>query len=121
MNDTPQCPCASDFWPRVLAHVQNNVSLQCFETWFRPIVFAGCDAIGLHLTVPNELFKQSLLENYSAVLNEAIGKAAGAPLSFEVSLQAPQESARTRTPSESELALPVVKAAALEAPGNRQP
>ena len=121
MSHTPQNPCASDFWPRVLAHVQNNVSLQCFDTWFRPIVFVGCDESGLHLTVPNESFKQSLLENYSPVLNEAIGKAAGAPLVLQVSVPASQESAGTRARSESELALPVVKAAALETPSNRQP
>jgi len=121
MSNTPQNPCASDFWLQVLAHVQNHVSLQCFETWFRPIVFAGRDGSGLHLTVPNESFKQCLLENYSDVLNEAIGKAAGAPLVLEISVQAPQESASTSTLSESQLALPVVKAAALEAPSNRQP
>lgn len=120
MSEAPQNPCASDFWPRVLAHVQNHVGLHCFDTWFRPIVFVGCDESGLHLTMPNESFKQCLLENYSAVLNEAIGKAAGAPLALEVSVQAPQESASTSTLSEPELALPVVKAAALEAPSNRQ-
>lgn len=121
MSDTPQNQCASDFWDRVLAHVQNNVGRQCFETWFRPILFASCDGNGLHLTVPNDSFKQSLLENYSSVLGEAIGKTADAPLAFELSVQTRLESAAGNTRSESDLALPVVKAAALEAPGNRQP
>jgi len=121
MSNPPQNPWASDFWPQVLAQIQNHINPQGFDTWFRPIVFASCDGSGLRLTVPNESFKQCLLENYSAVLNEAIGKAAGAPLALEISVQAPQESASTSTLSESELALPVVKAAALEASSNRQP
>jgi len=121
MNDAPQNPCAADFWGRVLAHVQTHVGKQCFETWFRPILFAGCDGNGLHLSVPNGSFKQSLLENYSAVLGEAIAKTAAAPLAFEISVQTCPESAAGNTRSESDLALPVVKAAALEVSSHRQP
>ncbi|MBM4026761.1 MAG: hypothetical protein FJ280_15355 [Planctomycetes bacterium] len=121
MSDTSQNPCAEDFWDRVLAHVQNNVSKQCFETWFRPIGFSGRDGSGLHLTAPSEDFKQRLLENYSVVLVEAIGKAAGTPLAFEISAQACPKGADSDAPAESDLALPVVKAAALEAPSDRQP
>jgi hypothetical protein len=120
MSDTPQYPCSSDFWDRVLAHVQNNVGKQCFETWFRPILFAGCDGNGLHLTVPSEVFKQCLLENYSAVLDEAIGKAAGVPMAFAISVQTYTQSPSVNARSDSDLALTVVKAAALEAPANRQ-
>jgi len=121
MSDTPQYPYGSDFWDRVLAQVQNKLGQQCFETWFRPILFAGCDANGLHLSVPNEGFKQCLLENYSAVLDEAIGKAADAPLTFEVSVPASSQSPGVNARSGSDLVLPVVKAAALETPSNRQP
>ena len=120
MSDTPQNPCAADFWDRVLAHVQNNVGKQCFETWFHPILFAGCDGNGLHLTVPSEVFKQCLLENYSPVLDEAIGKAAGVPMAFVISVQTYPQSPGANARSDSDLALMVVKAAALEAPSNRQ-
>jgi hypothetical protein len=121
MSAAPQNPYAADFWDRVLAHVQNNVGRQCFETWFRPILFAGRDGNELHLVVPNESFKQSLLANYSAVLAEAIGKAAGVPLAFEISFQAYPERSPRDTTSKSEIALPVVKAAALEASSHSQP
>jgi hypothetical protein len=121
MSDLPQYPCASDFWDRVLAHVQNHVGPQCFETWFRPILFVGCDGNRAHLTVPSEVFKQCLLENYSAVLEEAIGQAAGALLAFEVSVpSSPQNTGSDERP-DSDPVLPVVKAAALEASSNRQP
>ena len=119
MSDPAQTPCASDFWERVLSHLRNNVGIQSFETWFRPILCAGRDENGVHLTVPNERFKRSLLANYSAALNNAIGQAAGVPLEFDVSVEAPQEVCAR--PSESDLPLPVVKAAALEPAGNRQP
>jgi hypothetical protein len=119
MSDKLQYPCASDFWGRVLAHVQNNVGRQCFETWFRPILFVGCDGSRVHLTVPSEVFKQCLLENHSAVLEEAISKVAGARLSFEVSVGGFSESPGSNERSDSDLVLPVIKAAALEAPSNR--
>jgi hypothetical protein len=119
MSDTPQNACASDFWERVLAHVQNTIGAHSLETWFRPIVFAGRDENGLHMTVPNESFKRALLAHYSGAIKEAIGHAAGAPLAFEVSPEAPQEG--SDQPSESDLPLTVVKAAALEVPSHRQP
>jgi hypothetical protein len=121
MSDTTQIPCASHFWDRVLARVQNNVGLQCFETWFQPISFVGCDGNRVLLTVPSEVFKQCLLENYSAVLDEAIGQVDGALLSFEISVQTSPQSPGANARSDPELALPVVKAAALEIPVNRQP
>jgi hypothetical protein len=119
MSAITQNPCASDFWARVLAHVQNNIGVHSFETWFRPIVFAGRDENGLHLTVPNESFKRALLAHYSAAIKDAIAHAAGAPLAFEVS--APSQEDSDPPSSESDLSLTVVKAAALEAPSDRQP
>jgi hypothetical protein len=103
-----------------MAHVQNNVGKQCFETWFRPLLFVGCDGNSVRLTVPTEVFKQCLLENYSAVLDEAIGKAAGASMAFVISVQTYPQSPGANARSDSDLVLTVVKAAALEAPSNRQ-
>jgi hypothetical protein len=120
MSDKPQYPCASDFWDRVLAHVQNSVGRQCFETWFRPILFVRCDGNRVHLTVPSEVFKHCLLENYSAVLDEAIGQVAGAPLSFDLSVPTSLQSPGSEERPDSDPVLPVVKAAALETSSNRQ-
>lgn len=119
MSATTQNPCASDFWERVLAHVQNNIGAHSFETWFRPILFAGRDENGLHLMVPNESIKRSLLQHYSAALRDAINHTAGVTLAFEVSAELPQDD--SDPPSESQMPLPVVKAAALEVPSRRQP
>ena len=120
MSETTENLCASDLWQRVLAHVQNNVSPQCFDTWFRPIAFAGCHEGVLRIIAPTPNFQQCLLEYYSAIIKEAVAKAANIPLKVEIHVPESQENAAAHASSES-LALPVVKAAALETSANRQP
>jgi AAA domain/DnaA N-terminal domain len=121
MSDATQNPCASDLWPRVLAHVQNNVSPQCFDTWFRPIVFAGCNDGVLRAIVPSLTFKQCLLENYSAILHEAIANAANDSLRFELEVFVQESQKSASVSADLKPALTVVKAAALETSANRQP
>jgi chromosomal replication initiator protein len=77
-----------EVWAQVLASVGKKVNRQCFETWFRPIVFDHCDSQALHLTVPNESFKKWLLENYSDLLRDAVREALRAPLQLKVSIGA---------------------------------
>jgi len=77
-----------DLWSQVLSTVGKRVNPQCFDTWFRPIVFAGCDQSALHLTVPTENFKKCLLENYSQVLEEAIQDTVHARIQLNVSVGA---------------------------------
>lgn len=74
-------------WARVLAALEDKVGRHCFESWFRPIVFAGIDQEAWELTVPNETFRASLLENYSDLLRSAISEVLGAPGQFRVSIQ----------------------------------
>jgi hypothetical protein len=121
MSDTTRNPYASDLWPRVLAHVQNNVSPQCFDTWFRPIVFAGCNDGVIRAIVPSITFKQCLLENYSAVLHAAIANAANDSLRFEFEVFAQESQKSASISADLQPALMVVKAAALETSANRQP
>ena len=59
-----------DVWAQVLTTVQKRVPPQCYDTWFRPIVFEGCDGTLLNLSVPNETFKKWFLENYSGILQD---------------------------------------------------
>src|SRR5688572_30321802 len=76
-----------DVWNKVLSSLGKRVSKQCFDTWFRPIVFQGRDENGLHLRVPNENFKKWLLENYAEALREAVTEAAHKPIPIEVSVE----------------------------------
>jgi chromosomal replication initiator protein len=60
-----------DFWHQVLSLVEKCTNRQCLDTWFKPIIFHGCENGVLHLTVPTESFKKCLIDNYSAVLLSA--------------------------------------------------
>jgi chromosomal replication initiation ATPase DnaA len=60
-----------DFWHQVLAIVEKCTNRQCLDTWFKPIIFHGCENGVLHLTVPTESFKKCLIDNYSSMLLSA--------------------------------------------------
>jgi chromosomal replication initiator protein len=75
-----------EVWAQVLSAVGKRVNPQCFDTWFRPIVFDHCDSQALHLTVPTENFKKCLLENYSDLIREAVKEAAPSPLQLKVTV-----------------------------------
>lgn len=77
-----------DFWDHVLSTVRKHVSQQCFETWFKPISYHGCENGILRLTVPTETFKKCLLENYSDLLPRAAGEISESPLNIEVLVDA---------------------------------
>ena len=78
-----------DVWARVLSAVGKRVSQQCFETWFRPIAFAGRDDASLRIRVPNDTFRKWLLENYSKVFDEAVKECLGKPLQVVVLVENP--------------------------------
>jgi chromosomal replication initiator protein len=77
-----------DFWHHVLSVVEKRVNRQCLDTWFRPIVYRGCENGVLHLTVPTDSFKKCLLENYSDLLLEVTGEIARASFALNVSVEA---------------------------------
>ena len=76
-----------DVWALVIAAVGKRINRQCFETWFRPIVCNGVDSKSLRLTVPTENFKKCFLDNYAAVLQEAIAEAVKTPLRIDVCVE----------------------------------
>ena len=76
-----------DVWAQVLSKVGKRVNQQCFDTWFRPIVFDACDQTAVHLTVPNENFKKLFLENYTNVLRDAVREAGHGTLQVKVSVE----------------------------------
>jgi hypothetical protein len=92
----------------VLAALEDTVGRHCFESWFRPIVFAGFNEGVCELTVPNETFRASLLENYSDLLRSALGEVLGAPAQIHVSSREDRSSTLNGL-------LPVVQACRLKA------
>jgi chromosomal replication initiator protein len=74
-----------DFWHHVLLAVEKRVSHQCFETWFRPIVYQGQENGTLRLSVPTESFRSCLLEKYSGLLVETARQILQSPLLLSIS------------------------------------
>ena len=89
-----------DFWHHVLSAVEKQISRQCFDTWFRPIIFKGQEQGLLCLAVPTESFKKCLLDNYSSHLLNAANTVADAPLSLNVCVESYQSTDQT-TPATS--------------------
>jgi chromosomal replication initiator protein len=77
-----------DFWQHVLSTLQKHISQQCFDTWFKPISYHGRENGILRLTVPTDMFKNCLLENYSDLLLRSAGETAKDPLSLQISVEA---------------------------------
>jgi hypothetical protein len=102
-------------WNRVLHTIQQKVSVNCFDTWFRPIDCAGSGNNALDLVVPTESFKRALLEDFAPVINNSIAEVIPAACQFSVSVQAKE------THHNDTSTLPVVSAANLECDSNDKP
>jgi chromosomal replication initiator protein len=75
-----------DFWRHVLSTVEKKMSRQCFDTWFRPLIYQGRENGVLHLLVPTESFKKCLQENYTDLLTHAARDIAHAPITLKLSV-----------------------------------
>lgn len=103
-----------DLWVRVLQTVAQTVNSATFETWFRPVVFAGWDQTSCKLVVPNQFFRQSFLDNYSNLLSLAMEQLLDAPVQLHVSAAEAEAGTQGQT-------LPVVHASALESETAQKP
>jgi chromosomal replication initiator protein len=93
----------ANLWDSVLSGVEKRVNHESFTTWFKPISFAGSDHNTIRLRVPDRVFEDWIVNNYSEVLEEALEEAglAGSTIKFEVASKVePQE----RRASKSEAA-----------------
>ncbi len=103
-----------ELWARVLRSVAETIHPGSFETWFRPVVFAGLDQNTCRLVVPNQSFRRCFLDNYSDLLNRTIGQLLDAPVQLHVSAAEDGTAAHGQT-------LPVVPASALESESAQKP
>lgn len=120
MNEGIKDSAGGDLWNRIHIRIAELVPAGCFDTWFRPVAFAGHEGNTLLLKVPNENFRQLLLDNYSAPLNQAVTEIAGP--NFEVRLSTDSsrdQSTSNQSGNGTRAPLPVVRAFALEAPAQR--
>ena len=108
----------SEIWTEVLKALANKIGPQAFDTWFRPLVFAGGEAGSLHLRVPNEHFRRCFQENYLELLGAAVRDVLGEPREVRLSVDALPEATEETGPGIPPL--PVVHASCLEAPSEKQ-
>ena len=101
-------------WSAVLAALAKQISPQCLQTWFRPAAITSCDETTFKLTVPNDAFRQAILENYNDVLAAALVDVFGTPRQIEISVREDERTAGGPHP------LPVVRASELEARAGTQ-
>jgi chromosomal replication initiator protein len=62
----------TNIWDAVLARIETKVNRHSFYTWFKPTGFIAEQPDGIHVRVPNSLFREWLTKHYSGVLSEAL-------------------------------------------------
>jgi chromosomal replication initiator protein len=62
----------TNIWDAVLARIETKVNRHSFYTWFKPTGFLSDKPDGIHVRVPNSLFREWLTKHYSGVLDEAL-------------------------------------------------
>lgn len=70
------------FWDKTVKMLQEKLSQQNFETWIRPIRIASMDGDQVNLRVPNRFFRDWLIENYLALIQDSMKSVAG--ISFHI-------------------------------------
>jgi chromosomal replication initiator protein len=73
-------------WNNCLASIKNEVSNQCFKTWFEPIKAIQYRDNTLTLGVPSKFFYEFLEENYIGILRNAVDKSIGQNGQLEYSI-----------------------------------
>jgi AAA domain/DnaA N-terminal domain len=72
-------------WTRVLEAVAEKVSPHAFDTWFQPVVFTAFSDDAVRLAVPNDTFRQGLLDNYGTLLGDILAAIIPFPCRLEIS------------------------------------
>ena len=103
-------------WQKTIKIIKEKVSQQNFDTWIRPLRISVLDGDQVNLAVPNRFFRDWLVENYSAVIKDAISTAAG--VIFNVNFIVDREKNNDATENRDS-ARPVEKAEPKKAPSSR--
>ena len=62
----------TDLLSSVLSAISKRVNYQSFNTWFRPITFVEKDETTFYVKVPNEMFRDWIVNNYYDVIEESL-------------------------------------------------
>ncbi len=72
-----------DLWKSVLSRLETRLDPHTFNTWLRPTAFAWKDETVVHVSVPNDVYRDWLRDNYSDLIGETLSELTGAPLGIE--------------------------------------
>ena len=72
-----------DLWKSVLSRLETRLDPHTFNTWLRPTALAWQDDTALHVSVPNDVYRDWLRDNYSDIIREALSELTGGPLVVE--------------------------------------
>lgn len=72
-----------DLWKSVLSRLETRLDPHTFNTWLRPTALAWHDDNALHVSVPNDVYRDWLRDNYSDLIREALSELTGGPLMVE--------------------------------------
>jgi chromosomal replication initiator protein len=64
-------------WDKTVRIIKEKVSQQNFETWILPIRITAMEGNQVNLSVPNRFFRDWLVENYLALIQDCMKSVAG--------------------------------------------
>ncbi len=62
----------SNIWESLLSSIEKKVNHESFTTWFKPLSFLDFDQNQIQLSIPDQVFEDWIVNNYSDVLEEAL-------------------------------------------------
>jgi hypothetical protein len=102
-------------WTQVLEAVAEKVSPHTFDTWFRPIAFTAFSPDAVRLAVPNDTFRQGLIDNYGNLLGDILAAIIPFPCRLEITLHIEDRV------SDGLSLLPVIHISEIESDAEKQP
>ena len=72
-----------DLWKSVLSRLETRLDPHTFNTWLRPTTLAWKDETVVRISVPNDVYRDWLRDNYSDLIGETLSELTGGPLAIE--------------------------------------
>lgn len=100
-------------WDQVLAHVQQELPTQAYETWFQPTRAISSGPDRLVVEVPNPFFRDWLSSHYTGIISKALEKISQSSVKVEYAVAPPlrPEVNPSPTPGQTALSTPTTAAA----------
>ena len=92
-------------WDQVLAHIQQELPTQAYETWFQPTRAVASSSDALVVEVPNPFFRDWLSSHYTGLVSKTLEKVAASDVRVEYAVAPPLRSV-THVPAQARSSAP---------------